>query len=341
MPSYIPFIFSLFSFLPPVFLSDIYSPIIKHDPVVRSRIDKDPAALSTYSSMKMGNLFIISFNTYTSNETEEDAQLVLIHQLLSENKPSILALQASSKDLLSIRNTNYNIVGEDVKRIDVELNKEEYRPIIYDKNIVKLLQPNEISSWTDSSINSDQIDQSTDQISGTLPTHILSKLTQPFATYALFKHIESNTKLLFINVDIFSSIAEQVNKQLNEVSRLIKDITESNTDIVVIVAGSIEPASESINIMLKQAYDNLLDEDINNINMMRNTLVDIPANGDIKERDYIMILKGEGKDKYKINLARILTEWGAMKEEGKEIKEVTRKEYPFSHYPIAAIMTLE
>lgn len=340
-------------------LSVIYSAILlfaackrlaDEDPVLRKRISKGITNSEEAKSMDIGDISIISFNVYNDDDTKEAAQKEILRKMVSKYVPTILALQGASEDIMKFideRMSNsikkqYGIVGDKVHSVDISMRKNEFRPIIYNKKELELTYP----KFADKNLDKFP--------SGALPLEEEKREEwQAFASYAIFTHKKTKTKILFINVDMFSVDAKFIKKQLLYLVQFAADIAEKE-NFLVMVGGSIEASTSSIRGDINSIYVNSLDLDDNNRRLSKNTLVHPPAESKDLQRDYLLILKDhltKTKDRYLVNYSRILTDWDNKKlETGPELDKKnarstapTRKDdyikFQFEHYPIYTILS--
>ncbi len=249
-----------------------------------------------------GNFSFATINARLEKDTLEADQITNISKFIDSHHPTILILQAVSKDVMNgldnLINKHYNFSKAkefvDVDRISF---KKEYKPIIYDKELVL-----EISSGHFS------------------PQFVEYNTT--YSTYTIFKLKCTNQIFTVINIDLYSADPKTIEIQIFTIT---KHIYESNLHKhPIFLSGTINIKTPSINQFLSKSFKNLINKDKNNKYLSEDTFHDNGKFADGQPRDFIFLF--DIYNKFQLNYARVLKNFDKIS---------------FKHYPLYAILTIK
>ncbi len=253
------------------------------------------------SKTYFGNFSIATINGRLERDTLETQQISSISTFINTHHPSIMMLQSLSQDVMITLEKriqgHYKLSCKDYVDIDRTLMKNEFKPIIYDAEILKEIKSGKFSPQ-------------------------LTEKTTTYATYTTFSFIDASEIFTVINVDLYSIDPKTIEAQ---VLTIIKHIYESNIkNYPIIIGGTINTKTSSINKFLSKAFKNLVDSDKNNSKFSPDTFHDNGNFADGIPRDFLLL--HDESDMFQLNYARIL--------------KLFDKE-SFKHYPIFSILTVK
>lgn len=233
------------------------------------------------SKLFFGNFSIGTINGRLERDTLEEKQEKMILKLIDSHHPSILLLQSMSKDVIRNIEINsgphYKMCADRYVDVDRVSMKKEYKPIIYDTNVVEVENEGNFAPP-------------------------LAEETSSYATFATFRKIGTNTRFTVINVDFYSADGQTIETQLFTIMKHIHDSWISKYPIII--GGTVNAITGLTKKLMSDAFKDLVKSDRNNYKMSGDTFHDNGKFYDGITRDFLL-LKDE-RHKFIINYVRVL-----------------------------------